>query len=170
MEEQRNLVTLAAVLNVNMPVQKNFHERSGERRSQSRPTLKYLLLGGRRKSPRRQSDREDFIYVDQYHPWLMAAIVLLLILSLLDGFFTLYLIEHGAAEKNPIMAYFLNFGVWPFMTAKFILTCSAILIILVFHKYFFHPLGIHVKVIIPASLAVFAVVICWQIYLKYFIN
>jgi hypothetical protein len=45
--------------------------RREERRSSSRPRLKYFLLGGRRKSPRRQSDRKDFIYVDQYHPWLI---------------------------------------------------------------------------------------------------
>jgi hypothetical protein len=30
------------------------------------------------------------------------------------------------------MAYFLSLGVWPFMTAKFLLTCSGILVLLVF--------------------------------------
>ena len=170
MEEQRNRVTLAAVLNVNMPVQKNFHERSGERRSQSRPRLKFLLLGGRRKSPRRQSDREDFIYVDQYHPWLMAAIVLLLILSLLDGFFTLYLIEHGATEKNPIMAYFLNFGVWPFMTAKLLLTCASAVILLIFHNRHSRLLRIQVKTLIPVTAAAFLLVLLYQLLLKYSID
>ena len=143
---------------------------TGDRRSQYRPRMKFFLFGGRRKSARRDRDKKEFIYVDQYHPWLLVAILLLVILSISDAFLTLNLIERGATEKNPVMAYFLNSGVGPFIIAKLILTCSGILIILVFHKHFFRPLGIHVKVIIPASLAIFAVVVCWQIYLKYLIN
>jgi Domain of unknown function (DUF5658) len=48
--------------------------------------------------------------------------ILLVILSLADGLFTLHLIQHGATEENPLMAYFLGRGPWPFMTAKFLLT------------------------------------------------
>jgi len=143
---------------------------TGDRRSHPRPKLKFFLFGGRRKSARRDLDKKEFIYVDQYHPLLLVAILLLVILSISDALLALNLIAHGATEKNPIMSYFLNQGVGPFIIAKLILTCSGILIILLFHKYFFRPLGIHVKVIIPASLATFAVVVCWQIYLKYLIN
>ena len=40
------------------------------------------------------------IFVDQYHPWLLVAIMLLAVLSLSDGIFTLHLIEHGATKKT----------------------------------------------------------------------
>jgi hypothetical protein len=70
--------------------------RRGDRRSQSRPGVKFFLLGGRRKSARRDNDKKQFIYVDQYRPWLLVAIMLLAILSLSDGLFTLHLIERGA--------------------------------------------------------------------------
>ena len=54
--------------------------RMGDRRSRSRPRLKFFLLGGRRKSARRGDEKKEFIYVDQYRPWLLVAILLLAIL------------------------------------------------------------------------------------------
>ena len=65
--------------------------------------MKFFLFGGRRKSARRDRDKKDFIYVDQYHPWLLVAILLLVILSICDALFTLRLLEQGATEKNPLM-------------------------------------------------------------------
>ncbi len=76
--------------------------RRGDRRSRSRPGVKFFLLGGRRKSARRDYDKKQFIYVDQYRPWLLIAIMLLAILSLSDDLFTLHLIERGATEENPV--------------------------------------------------------------------
>jgi len=142
----------------------------GDRRSHSRPRLKFFLLGGRRKSARRDDDKKEFIYVDQYHPWLLVAIMLLAILSLSDGLFTLLLVERGATEENPVMAWFLNFGAWPFMTAKFTLTCFGILVFLVFHNVYFRPLHIQVRTLIPASAAAFLAVLLWQLFLNLFIN
>ena len=144
--------------------------RRGDRRSRSRPGVKFFLLGGRRKSARRDGDKKQFIYVDQYRPWLLVAIMLLAILSLSDGLFTLHLVERGATEENPIMAWFLNLGAWPFMTAKVLLTSSAIIILLVFNNYYFRPLRIQVKTLIPASAAAFLLVLFWQLILNILIN
>jgi hypothetical protein len=79
--------------------------------------VRYFLLGGRRKSARRGSDQKEFIYVDQYHPSLLVAIMLLAILSISDGLFTFHPIERGATEENPFMAWFLTHGAWHFMIA-----------------------------------------------------
>ena len=68
--------------------------------------------------------------------------MLFAILSISDGLFTLNLIERGATEENPVLAWFLSLGAWPFMVAKFILTSSAIIILLVFHNVYFRPLCI----------------------------
>ncbi len=141
-----------------------------DRRSHRRPGFKYFLFGGRRKSTRRDNDQNEFIYVDQYHPWLLVAIMLFAILSISDGLFTLNLIERGATEENPIMAWFLSHGPWPFMIAKFILTSSAIIILLIFHKVYFRPLRIQVKTLIPAFGAVFALVLFWQLILNVLIK
>jgi hypothetical protein len=85
----------------------------------------------------------------------LVIILLVVILSISDGLFTLHLIERGAYEENPVMAWFLNLGTWPFMIAKFLLTCSAILILLVFHNFYFRPLRLKVKTLIPVFAAVF---------------
>jgi len=87
--------------------------RREDRRSQSRPGVRCFLLGGRRKSARRGSDQKEFIYVDQYHPSLLVAIMLLAILSISDGLFTFHPIERGATEENPVMAWFLTHGAGP---------------------------------------------------------
>jgi hypothetical protein len=144
--------------------------RREDRRSRSRPGVKFFLLGGRRKFARRDADKKEFIYVDQYRPWLLVAIMLLAILSLSDGLFTLHLIELGATEENPVMAWFLSQGPRPFMIAKFMLTSSAIIILLVFHNAYFRPLRIQVKTLIPAFAAVFVAVLFWQLFINLLIN
>jgi hypothetical protein len=141
-----------------------------DRRWRSRPRLRFFLLGGNRKSARQGDDKNHFIYVDQYRSWLLIAIMLLVIFSITDGLFTLHLIERGATETNPVMAWFLDLGVWPFMLAKFLLTCSAIIILLVFHNFYFRPLRIQVKYIIPGFLAIFLAVLFWQHLLNLQIN
>jgi Domain of unknown function (DUF5658) len=132
--------------------------------------VRFFLLGGRRQSARQATDKRNFIYFDRYHAWLLIAIMLLVILSLADGLFTLHLIGQGATQENPIMAYFMGLGPWPFMTAKFLLTCFSILILLVFHKFYFRPLRIHVKAFFPAFIAFFTLVIAWQLFLNLLIN
>jgi hypothetical protein len=144
--------------------------RKGDRRWRNRPRLKFFLLGGLRKSARRGDDKKHFIYVDQYRPWLLVAVMLLVILSISDGLFTLHLIEHGATEENPVMAWFLNLGAWPFMLAKFLFTCSAVLILLVYHNFYFRPFRVYVKTIIPAFLVAFIIVLFWQLFLNLIIS
>ena len=68
------------------------------------------------------------------------------------------------------MAWFLSQGAWPFMFAKFILTSSAIIILLVFHNAYFRPLRIQVKTLIPAFAAVFVAVLFWQLFINLLIN
>jgi hypothetical protein len=141
-----------------------------DRRSRRRPGVMYFFFGGRRKFTRRGNDKQEYIYVDQYHPWLLVAIMLLVILSISDGLFTLHLIDRGAYELNPIMAWFLDLGTWPFMIVKFLFTCLAILILLVFNNFYFRPLRIRVKTIIPTFIVVFMAVLCWQLFLNSLVN
>ena len=144
--------------------------QSGDRRRHRRPRLKFFLLGGRRRSARRGGDKKEFIYVDQYRSWLLFVIILLLVLSTSDGLFTLHLIDLGAIEKNPLMAYFLSLGAWPFMIAKFLLTCFGILVLLVFHNFYSSLLRIHIITVIPALVAIFMAILFWQFFLHIMAN
>ena len=56
------------------------------------------------------------------------------------------------------------------MVAKFILTSSAIIILLVFHNVYFRPLRVKVKTLIPAFGAVFVLVLFWQLILNVLIK
>ena len=92
-----------------------------DRRKNQNKRLKYILFKGRRERVRRDEDRTRVIIFDRYTPKLFLAIAVILMLSILDALFTLILIENGSSELNPVMAYFLQHGLLPFIAAKYIL-------------------------------------------------
>jgi hypothetical protein len=56
------------------------------------------------------------------------------------------------------------------ITAKFLLTCSGILILLVFHNFYSGLLRIHIISVIPAFVAIFLFVLFWQLFLHILTN
>ena len=56
---------------------------------------------------------------DWYSPKLFVTILIVLILSIVDGFLTLFLLEHGAYEVNPIMAYLIDVSPSAFVAVKY---------------------------------------------------
>ena len=141
------------------------NKRSGlDRRKRKIPRLKYLLFGGQRKMIRRSEDKQQMIILDNYSPRLLAFVLVILTLSLADGFFTLHLTDHGAIEANPVMAYFLDLSPWAFMSAKYFLTTLSVICFLVLNNMYFKPFGIHVDRLFPAIIAVFLVVVFWQFF------
>ena len=79
-----------------------------DRRRRKLPPLKYLLFGGKRKEIRRNEDKKELGLVDHYNPKFLIMTVSILVLSLADGFFTLYLMDYGAYELNPVMDYLIK--------------------------------------------------------------
>lgn len=59
---------------------------------------------------RRRSDRraDDDYHVDWHEPDLLFLAVTTLLLSVIDAFFTLTLLRHGATEANPFLEFILN--------------------------------------------------------------
>lgn len=51
-------------------------------------------------------------------------------LSIVDAYLTLYLVNHGAEEVNPIMAFYLEKSPLTFFAVKYFLTCAPIFMIL----------------------------------------
>ena len=89
--------------------------RSGkDRRTKSGFNIRSLLFGGKREKIRRQVDVRRIFYVDHYSPELFFAIVSILLLCVIDALLTLTLLDRGAQEANPVMAYFLQFGPYTF--------------------------------------------------------
>ncbi len=141
--------------------------RQGDRRRRPTPPLGRFWLRGRRRGPRRAEEREGEYYVDRYSAKTLLLVLLVLVLSVVDAFLTLYLVGHGAAEINPVMAHFLRFGPVAFLAAKYALTVSSILLLLI-HKnvYLFHT-RLRARVLFYLFLGIFATVVLWEMYLVF---
>ena len=143
-----------------------FDRRSGkDRRSRGVPEIKSLFIYARRKNIRRQDDKFNTTYFDQYSPALLTPIVLILLLSITDAFLTLFLIDCGAREINPVMAYFLKFGPFAFMSVKYFLTCYSVIVLLIFNNVYFRKLKIYTRSLFSCAVAMFVIVIAWELFL-----
>jgi len=145
-------------------------QRSGkDRRAHRFPKLKYLLFAGRRASVRREEDWHGTFYFDRYSSNIFAAIVLILLLSVLDALLTLFLIDHGSTELNPVMSYFLEHGPFVFMGAKYFLTCVGVVILLLFRNTLRKRSVAHARNIFSYIIGAFTTVIVWEICLIFFV-
>jgi hypothetical protein len=142
--------------------------RCGEdRRSRAIPEAKSLFIYTRRKKIRRQDDKHHILFFDQYSSTLFAAIVLFLFLNIIDVLLTLLLVDHGAVEMNPVMAYFLNFGPLTFMIVKYFLACFSIIVLLIFNNVFLRRIKIYTRSLFSYAIGVFMIVVAWQLYLTF---
>jgi Domain of unknown function (DUF5658) len=142
--------------------------RSGkDRRCRTLPGIRSLFIYARRQEIRRQEDKYKISYFDQYSPALLTPIVLILLLSIVDAFLTLFLVDVGAREINPIMAYFLKFGPFAFVSVKYFLTCYSVIVLLIFHDVYFRKLKIYTRSLFSCAIGVFVIVIGWELHLMF---
>ncbi|RJQ45084.1 MAG: hypothetical protein C4538_09060 [Nitrospiraceae bacterium] len=121
---------------------------------------RYTFFGGRRKTIRRVCDKKTCIFVDIYSTRLLIAVLALLVLSCIDAFLTLSLIEKGSViEANPVMAFFLNRGVYPFSVIKYTITAIALIILCVCKNVNITRIGL------PVAIKIYLAVIIYEIYL-----
>jgi len=145
-------------------------KRSGkDRRTHRFPKLKYLLLSGKRSKVRRQEDLQRTFYFDRYSANVFAAIVAILLLSVFDALLTLYLIDNGSTELNPVMSYFLRYGPFVFMGAKYFFTCAGVVILLLFRNVLRKRSPTHTENLFNYIIILFYSVIAWELYLIFFV-
>ncbi len=136
-----------------------------DRRINRKSSLKYLLFNGRRERIRREEDKGKVFFFDRYNPKLFAAIAAILMLSITDALLTLILIANGSSELNPVMAYFLQHSLLHFIIAKYILTSTGVVVLLVFKNVFLNRMRIYTHSLFSAVIFAFAAVVVWEIYL-----
>jgi len=129
--------------------------------------MRYLIAGGRRREVRRSDDRRRVVILDRYSPKLFGCIVGILFLSVLDALLTLYLIEHGSTELNPVMDYFLQKGPLLFAVVKYVLTSLAVVIFLLVANSVVPRANFRAKNLFPYALLAFGGVIVWEIVLVF---
>ena len=136
-----------------------------DRRTNNKARLKYLLFNGRRERSRRDEDRGKAFIFDRYNQKLFLAITVILVLSILDAALTLVVIQRGATELNPVMAYFLEHGTLTFIVAKYVLTSIGVVILLIFKNVFLTKIKIYTHSLFPCVILVFMAVITWELFL-----
>ena len=114
---------------------------------------------------RRATDRQGIKFVDEYDQTFMGVIIFLVILSIIDGFMTLHLLDQGAHEINPLMSFCLDLGPWFFLASKFLLTCFGVMCLLVVSNSQVFGDRIQVRDVFPAMLFLYLVVMAWNSFL-----
>ncbi|RLB86910.1 MAG: hypothetical protein DRH15_00290 [Deltaproteobacteria bacterium] len=105
----------------------------------------------------------------QYGRGRLAAVFSIIVLTLLDSFFTIHLVQNGATELNPVLSYYLGHSHLVFFAVKYFLTTATIFLILASENIFGKK-----KVRLPANLllafygCVLALVVYWEAYLAFF--
>ena len=104
-----------------------------DRRSFSWRTIVFGFARSRRHLLRRDEDA-DMLFIDWHHPWLFFLAVGTMIMSCIDAFMTLQLLERGMYEANPVMAAVLGQGATTFAVTKMLMTGTSILILVYLAK------------------------------------
>lgn len=109
--------------------------RGPDRRKRATPRFsRYSLWGGRRKSVRREEEREGS-FVDLYGQRLLLLLLWVALMNVADSFFTLLHLQRGGIELNPVADMLLITGRRSFVLWKAALIGVA-LIVLCLHKNF----------------------------------
>jgi len=139
--------------------------RSGQdRRTKSGFNIRSLLFGGKREKIRRQEDTRRIFYVDRYSPGLFFTIVSILFLCVIDALLTLFLVDHGAYEINPVTAYFLKFGPYPFFIFKYLLIIIPIICLLMFRNIVLRIVKIKTRSVLYLMAIFYLAVVVMELY------
>jgi len=130
-----------------------------DRRKQPTPGLSRYTFFGRRKTIRRKADRQKGGYIDRYSATLFFFLITIIALNVLDGLFTLMILDLNGWEANPVVHSVINlygtkFWVWKFS----IVSVSSVLLCL-------HSRFRLVKEIIVAISCLYVMVVIYQIFL-----
>jgi hypothetical protein len=113
------------------------------------------MFSGHRQSIRRQEDRETYLYVDRYGHGLFFALLLILLLAVLDVYFTIFHLAHGGQEINPLMNLFIGYGFGFLFTVKYTSTALAVLVLCIHKNLFLVRIGISSILLFYAVLSIY---------------
>jgi Domain of unknown function (DUF5658) len=137
--------------------------RCQERRRFSMRSLFGAMFTLRRRRSRRNDDHLD-TYIDWYEPWPLVASLVIILLSSLDAFLTLILLNHGATELNILMDWLIKTDIRTFAAVKLAVTGLA-LVVLVLHVNFRVYRVLPVRYVMYALMPLYAILIAHEIIL-----
>lgn len=122
---------------------------------------------GKRMRNRRAEEHRQPYFVDRYTAMMLTLVLMLVLASLVDAILTIRLIEAGGSEINPLMSRLLDFGTFPFLLGKYVLTVVGLPLLIIFKNHYLFGTRFRVGYLIPALVALYAVLIFYQIMLIY---
>jgi len=137
------------------------HRAASDRRQFHWRTVFYGFLRSRRRDLRRNADA-DVIFIDWHHPWLFFLAVSIMLLSCVDAFMTVTLLDLGMIEANPVMASMLGHGTAVFAATKMAFTGFGILTIVYLSKSRFMD-RFRTGLILTVFFTIYACLVCYQI-------
>ncbi len=87
------------------------------------------------------------------------------ILSILDAYFTIYLVSKGARELNPVMNFYLAQGTLAFFCVKYFLTATSLFLTLSVIELFTKRVEIYSSIFFAISVLALTAVVQWEVYL-----
>jgi hypothetical protein len=140
---------------------------SADRREFSWRTVFYGFFRSRRRNTRRDDEAEP-LYTDWHHPWLFFLATGIMVMSSLDAFFTLQLIDRGMVEMNPVMAVMMGKGTLTFAATKMLLTGVGILVLVFLSRLKMFNL-MRTGIVLTVLFSAYACLVCYEfIYLLNF--
>jgi hypothetical protein len=146
-------------------------ESDADRRNQSdrrqEPTSPWAAFppAGQRMKNRRVEEHRRPYYTDRFSPAIFAAVLLLIVATLVDAGLTIYVLDGGGSEANPLMGRLLNHSIEAFVIGKYLLTVVGLPVLLIFRNHYLFGTQLRVGHLIPASVALYAVLIGYQVIL-----
>jgi hypothetical protein len=131
-----------------------------DRRNFGWRTVLYGFLRSRRRITRREEEGEP-VFTDWHHPWLFFLAVGTMLLSCLDAFMTLQLLERGAVEINPLMAMVIGHSALAFASTKIVMTAFGILVLVFLSRSRFMD-RFRTGVILTVFFSFYACLVCYE--------
>ena len=138
----------------------NENRDSDERREFSWRTVFFGFIRSRRRDTRRGNEDAP-MYTDWHHPWLFFLATGTMLLSCMDAFFTLQLLDRGAIEINPVMAALIGQGTLAFAATKMLLTGLGILILVFLSQTRMFNL-MRTGLVLTVFFALYACLVCYE--------
>ena len=135
-----------------------------ERRRRVWWSVCYGSFNPRRRTPSRRLDDSRFRSLDWYDAHLLAAAIGIVLLSVVDAFLTLTLLQSGADEVNPVMAALVYRSTAAFAALKMAMTSVSVVMLVFLARYRFMRV-IRVQAVMYLVLIAYAGLISYEVWM-----
>lgn len=136
--------------------------KSGERRAVTLWTFLRGTLSPRRRGGRRAGESD--LPVDFHEPWLLVLAIAMLLLSVVDAFLTVTLMNDGAAEANPVLAFVLDEHPRLFAVVKMALTGLSVVVLVAVARMRVFKL-VPARLFLQGLVAGYLALVCYELWL-----